>query len=273
MNNPFLTNDLLAFCNQARVSYLDTLARKQMSGSPSKRELEASQKAHTEQLDKFWDASLNAAFAGDIRTASLQLAYMITWWGLYKADQDLLAHNGTYLDPADPDTVNDFHRAVMHQAVFWATELQSQFLAGEAQRKNDLSNQYANHNAHLFSSYHQMVLDQGSALTQAHGYNNKYAEQALQGIHQAALAAEWYATGVDKMYTHGENVMHAAVESQRHMAETLHQQLPREVEEAQVRAERRKIFTRGIVALVIIIAVPLLFLLAYGMLQLALHMH
>lgn len=271
--NPFLTNEVFDFSNHSRISYLDGLARKQMSGSPSTRNLQDSRTRHTAQLDKFWSAALQAAFTGDINNASLQLAYMVTWWGLFKVDQDLLDANGMYLDPADPDTANDFDLALEHQIVFWATELQNKWVEGNTHRQTDQVTSYTERNTQLYGVYHQMVLDQGTALNQAHTYNDKYAEKALEGIRQASESARSYAQGVEKMYAHGEHVMNAAVETQHHMAQTLFQNLPREMEEAQARIERRKLLTRGIVASIIILAILVLPILAYGLYWLAFHIH
>ncbi|GCE32038.1 hypothetical protein KDA_75220 [Dictyobacter alpinus] len=288
--NPFLTTIVSDACDQARVYYLDTVQKKQQFGGTPTNLLEQSLQEHRAKLEMWREEALRAAFAGDVQNASIQLAFIVTGWSLYKADKDLINADthGLYLDAANPDTVVDFVRALQHSVAFWATELQNKWIEGDQQRKANQANIYMERNERLYGVYHQMVQDQGSALHQAHQYNREYAQAALDGVRQAQQGAQWmmagverlnqqasqnvywYQQGVQGMYTHGVQVMQAAIKTQQEFNQNLEQSLPREMEKAQARIERRKILTRGIVALVMVAAVPLAIGLAWFLLRLTL---
>lgn len=235
--------------------------------------------------------ALRAAFAGDVQNASIQLAYIVTGWSLFKADKDLInaEKHGLYLDPANPDTGADFVRTLQHSVAFWATELQNKWIEGDQQRKTNQANLAMERNERLHEAYHKVIQDQGSALHQAHQYNREYAQAALDGVRQAQQGVQWmqqgvermhqqasqnvywYQQGVQNMYAHGVNVMNAAIQTQQEFTKHIEQSLPREMEKAQARIERRKILTRGIVALALVAAVPLSIGLAWFLLRLVLH--
>lgn len=289
--NPFLTTIVYSACDQARVYYLDTVQKKQQFGGTPIDRLEESLQEHKERLEMWREEALRTAFAGDVQNASIQLAYIVTGWSLFKADRDLINADthGLYLDPANPDTVADFVRTLQHSVVFWATELQNKWIEGDQQRKTNQANIYIERNAQLYGVYHQVVQDQGSALHQAHQYNREYAQAALDGVRQAQQGAQWMMGGVERlnqqasqnvywmqqgvqgMYSHGVQVMQAAIQTQQEFTKSVEQNLPREMERAQARIERRKIITRGIIALVLCAVAPLAIGLAWFLLRLVLH--
>ena len=139
IHNPFLTLDVNTACNEARVLYLDTLARMQQNGGQHVDWLERLKQQSQSNLDNYWDVSQKLAFADHVRGASAQLAFIIKEWGLHRALADLIDADARcmYLDPADTDTYNDIQRAIEHQVVYLATELLTAWLDGSQQRKAD----------------------------------------------------------------------------------------------------------------------------------------
>ncbi len=139
IHNPFLTLDVNTACNEARVLYLDTLARMQQNGGQPVDWLERLKQQSQRNLDNYWDAVLKLVYADHSQGASTQLAFIVKEWGLYRALADLIYAdaNCSYLDPADPDTYNDIQRAIEHQVVYLATELLTAWLDGSQQRKAD----------------------------------------------------------------------------------------------------------------------------------------
>src|SRR5215471_15055308 len=139
IHNPFLTLDVTTACCEARVLYLDTLARMQQYGGQPVDWLERLKQQSQRNLDKYWDAALKLAYADHVQGASAQLAFIIKEWGLYRAFADLIDAdaNCCYLDPVDPDTYNDIRRAIEHQVIYLATELLTAWLGGSQQRKAD----------------------------------------------------------------------------------------------------------------------------------------
>jgi hypothetical protein len=263
MNNPFLTRDVSSACDQARVYYLDMLARKQMHGGTPISDLEVSQDLHRTNLDTYWEQAERAAFAGDVRSASTQFSSIVTEWGLYKAHQDLISAYGTYLDPADPDTVDDFVRAIEHKVVFLATELINTWNEGERQRKSDLGNLYMQRDEHLFGVAHQMIQDHGHALNQAHQYNQQYADVALRGAYQAQEGVRWMMQNAEAMYAHVQVSLHENLNAQKATTENIVQHLPREMERAQARIQLRGCMTRGLIVILLMLACPATLTLAY----------
>lgn len=197
--NPFLTNNVYLACGQARVLYLDALVRMQMYGGASKNALETSQQKHREHLDQYRSEALHAATVGNISSASTQLAFIVTEWGLYKAFTDLIDTYGTYLNAADPDTVSDFVLAVQHNVVFWATELQNTWTEGDTRRKTDQAGLNMQRQTELQTGYRQMFQDQGTMLSQEHQRNQHYADAALHGAQQAAQGVQWMMKGVEQV--------------------------------------------------------------------------
>src|SRR2546421_10271 len=139
IHNPFLTLDVNTACDEARVLYLDTLARMQQNGGQPVDWLERLKQQSQRNLDNYWDAALKLACADHVQGASIQLAFIVREWGLYRALSDLIDADarGIYLDPADPDTYNDIQRAMEHQVVYLATELLTTWLDASQQRKAD----------------------------------------------------------------------------------------------------------------------------------------
>lgn len=187
--NPFLTNQVYNACYQARVSYLDTLARMQTNGGAPESYLTPLQEACKVHLESAMEEALRAASHGDVNTASTQLAFIVQEWGLYKAYDDLLgARRRYYIDPAHPDVVNDFDQAVQYKVVRWATELKNIMTEGDHARKADLVSQYL-----------QMFRDQETRLHQIHQREQRYADAALRGVQQAQQGVNWMMGGVERI--------------------------------------------------------------------------
>src|SRR5438270_10821389 len=89
IQNPFLTLDVNAACNDARVLYLDTLARVQQNGGQPVDWLERLTQQSQRNLDKYWDAALKPASADHAQGPSAQLVRIGKEWGLYRALADL----------------------------------------------------------------------------------------------------------------------------------------------------------------------------------------
>jgi hypothetical protein len=285
-NNPFLTRDVYSACDQARVDYLDAIWRKQ-SGRCTKAELEASLRQNEENIDKYYEAAMTASAIGNIQGASAQLARFVMGWALWKADQDLV-NAKSYLDPTRSDIAEDFEQLVQQNVVYWATSLQNKFHDEAQKRKMDIANIYIQRQAELFGGYQQVIQSQGASLHQAHQENLRYADVAIRGVQQVQQGAQWMMNGVAQinqqnqqgiqwmmkgvqgMYTHGAQVMAEAVKTQRNFTKTVEQNLPREWEKSQARTERRRILTKGIIAMVLITAVPLAIGLAWFLLKFSL---
>src|SRR6266516_4681058 len=137
IQNPFLTLDVNTACNEARVLYLDTLARMQQNGGQPVDWLGRLQQKSQRNLDNYWDAALKLVFTDHVEGASTQLAFIVKEWGLYRALADLIDADArcSYLDPADTDTYNDIERAIEQHVVYLATELLNEGLRGHQQRK------------------------------------------------------------------------------------------------------------------------------------------
>lgn len=280
--NQFMSPEVYDACRQVHVNYLDLVQRLQQFGGVPIDRLKASQQTHVANLDMYRAEALRAASNGDIRTASNQLAHIVQEWALFKAYTNLIEMYGMYLDPADPDTKNDFNLSLQHAVAFWATELQNTWVEADLQRKQNLPNIYMERNTQLYGVYHQVTQAQESALNQSHQYNQQYAQAALDGVRQTQQNTQsmmqqmsqnvyWFQLGVQGMFAHGAQVMSEALKTQKEVTKSVEQNLPREMEKAQARVERRKILTRGIVALVLIAAVPLAIGLAWFLLRLVLH--
>jgi hypothetical protein len=302
--NPFLTTIVSGACDQARVYYLDSVQRKQQFGGTPIDLLEESLQEHRAKLEMWREEALKAAFAGDVRNASIQLAYIVTGWSLYKADEDLIhaVQNGLYLDPANPDTVADFVRTLQHSVVFWATELQNTWIEGDQQRKTDQANLYVERNQRLYGVYHQVVQDQGSALNQAHQHMKQHADMAMDGVKQAQQGATWMMKGVEDLnrqhqqwmqqgmnsfFTYGTNVAESATKLQSAIAETSSAQAQIARAQAQsvtataqqqsvghqVKLEAGKLITRAGCVIFLLLSVPVAVLLAWEVTKLTLGIH
>jgi hypothetical protein len=297
MMNPFLSNAVYTACDQARVPYLDLLARKQMYGGTPISDLSITLERHKANIDMSWKMAEQAAFIGDISSASTQLASIVMEWGAYKAHQDLIDTHGTYLDPADPDTVNDFVCAVDHKVVFWATALMNKLNEGERQRKSDqgllyiqrqaalfdVQNQIIQNQgqvldkdhqynqqrqAALFDRQNQIIQNQGQALDKAHQYNQQYADVALRGSQQAQEAARSIMEHAETMYADIQESMRENLNAQKVVTENIVQHLPREM----ARAQSRSCLTRGLIVVLMILACPVALWVAYLILtQVVLH--
>ena len=297
--NPFLTNNVHLACDQARVNYLDTLVRMQMYGGMTQMFLKTSQQKHENHLDMYRTEALRAASCGDISSASTQLAYIVTEWGLWKAFSDLIDAYGTHLDAADPDVVKDFVLAVQHGVVLWATELMNSWTEGDQKRKADQANLYLNRQTELYSGYRQIVQDQAGMLLQYDQRNQHYADAALKGAQQAQQGAQWMMGGVERINQQNlQNVVNMQQQAGQNIywmaqsANGLHQQAGQNIQwmaqgvqhmynhGAQVTSEAvktqqavrelveqnspvRKAIRRGGCAIALILAVPVAFVFAY----------
>jgi hypothetical protein len=268
IQNPFLTIDVKTACDQARVLYLDTLARMQQNGGQPVDWLERLKQQSQRNLDNYWDAALKLASADHIQGAGAQLAYIVKEWGLYRALADLIDADArcSYLDPADPDTYNDIQRAIEQQVVYLATELLTAWLDGSKQRKADqlrqqqdwqsVSYQQVQQTMQRQSAWHdatfQMLEEQRTAWQTGHQVAQQWSNVALNGVEQAQR-------GVQQMYTFAATVqsnvagMLAGTEEQQYMI----------VEEAVDHANWKRRRSRLTVVLIIAVSVPLLFWLAY----------
>jgi hypothetical protein len=268
IRNPFLTLDVNTACDEARVLYLDTLARMQQNGGQPVDWLERLRQQSQRNLDNYWDAALKLACADHIQGASAQLASIVKEWGLYRALADLIDADASccYLDPADPDTYNDIQRAIEHQVAYLATELLTAWLDGSQRRKADQLRQqqdwqgvaYQQVQQHLQrqTAWHdaafQMLQEQRTAWQTGHQVAQQWSNVALNGVEQAQR-------GVQQMYTFAVTVqsnvagMLAGTEERQYMI----------MEEAVDRATWRRRRSRLTVVLIMAVSVPLLFLLAY----------
>ena len=268
IHNPFVTLDVNAACNEARVLYLDTLARMQQNGGQPVDWLERLRQQSQRNLDKYWDAALKLACADHVQGASAQLAFIVKEWGLYRALADLIDADAKcmYLDPADPDTYNDIQRAIEHQVVYLATELLTAWLDGSQQRQADQLRQQQDWQSVAYQQVQQnmqrqttwqdaafqMLQEQRTAWQTGHQVAQQWSNVALNGVEQAQR-------GVQQMYTFAATVqsnvagMLAGTEERQYML----------VEEAVDRATWGRRRSRLTVVLIIAVSVPLLFLLAY----------
>jgi hypothetical protein len=271
IHNPFLTLDVNTACDEARVLYLDTLARMQQNGGQPVDWLERLKQQSQSNLDNYWDAALKLAYADHIQGASVQFAFIVKEWGLYRALTDLIDADAScsYLDPSDPDTYNDIQRAIEHQVVYLATELLTAWLDGSQQRKAEALRQqqdwqgvaYQEVQQHLQrqTAWHdaafQMLQEQRTAWQNGHQVAQQWSNVALNGVEQAQR-------GVQQMYTFAATVqsnvagMLAGTEERQYLI----------MEEAVDRANWRRRRSRLTVVLIMAVSVPLLFLLAYFLL-------
>lgn len=266
--NPFLTLDVNAACDEARVLYLDTLARMQQNGGQPVDWLERLKQKSQRNLDNYWDAALNLACADHVQGASTQLAFIVKEWGLYRALTDLIDADARcmYLDPADPDTYNDIKRAIEHQVVYLATELLNEWLRGHQQWKADQLRQQQDwqnvayqqvqqqlqHQTAWHDAAFQVLQEQRTVWQNSHQVAQQWSNVALNGVEQAQR-------GVQQMYTFAATVqsnvagMLAGTEERQYMI----------VEEAVDRADWRRRRSRLTVVLIIAVSIPLLYWLAY----------
>src|SRR6266446_9466541 len=77
IQNPFLTLDVNTACDEARVLYLDTLARMQQNGGQPVDWLERLKQKSQRNLDNYWEAALKLASADHIQGAGAQLAFIV----------------------------------------------------------------------------------------------------------------------------------------------------------------------------------------------------
>jgi hypothetical protein len=265
--NPFLTVEVSAACNEARTLYLDTLARRQ-SGSDSVDWLERLAQQSHQRLDTAWDTALSLAFADQVSGVNIQFVVIVKEWGLYRALTDLLDadEQGLYLDPAHPDTYGDIQRLLEHQVVCLATELLNEWQRGWEQRQADRLQQQQDWQSVAFEQVRQamqhqtnwqdvafrMLQEQQTAWHAGQRSAQQWSDVALNGVEQAQR-------GVEQMYTFAATVqtnvagMLAGTEERQYMI----------VEEAVDRATWRQRRSRLMVVLMIAVAVPLLFGLAY----------
>ena len=268
IHNPFLTLDVNTACDEARVLYLDTLARMQQNGGQPVDWLERLKQQSQSNLDNYWDASQKLAFADHVQGASVQLAFTVKEWGLYRVLSDLIEADArcSYLDPSDPDTYNDIQRAIEHQVVYLATELLTVWLDGSQQRKADQLRQQQDWQSVAYqqvqqtmqgqTAWHdaafQMLQEQRSAWQNGDQVAQQWSDVALNGVEQAQR-------GVQQMYTFAATVqsnvagMLAGTEERQYMI----------VEEAVDRANGKRVRSRLTVVLIMAVSVPLLFWLAY----------
>src|SRR2546421_13128142 len=68
--NPFLTLEVNTACDEARVLYLDTLARMQQNGGQPVDWLERMKQQSQRNLDNYWDAALKLACADHVQGRS-----------------------------------------------------------------------------------------------------------------------------------------------------------------------------------------------------------
>ena len=259
--NPFLTTDVEAARDEARVLYLDTLARMQSGGGHSVQWLEHLAQQSQQRLDLSWDAALKLATVDDIEGASAQLAWIVKEWSLYRAAVDLIAAaaHGKYLDPADPDTYGDIQHALGHQVAYLTTELLNEWHRGREQRKAEAIRAQHDWQSVAFQQVQQTMSHQKDWQSEAVGMfkemradwqivqdtNLRYADKALEGVKQAQQ-------GVQHMYdfavaTQG-NVVGMHVAFQQH----LEQRLPEEIREAAREESRRRRNARLLVVLIIL---------------------
>jgi hypothetical protein len=268
IQNPFLTLDVNAACDEARVLYLDTLARMQQNGGQPVDWLECLKQRSQRNLDNFWDAALKLACTDHFQGASTQLAFIVKEWGLYRALSDLIDADTScsYLDPADTDTYNDIERAIEQHVVYLATELLNEWLRGHQQRKADALwqqqdwqnvafqqvQQHMQHQTAWHDAAFQMLQEQRTTWQTGHQVSQQWSDVALRGVAQAQQ-------GVQQMYSFAATVqsnvagMLASTEERQYMI----------VGEAVDRANWRRSRSRLTVVLIMAVSVPLLFLLAY----------
>jgi hypothetical protein len=268
IHNPFFTLEVNTACGEARVLYLDTLARMQQNGGQPVDWLERLKQQSQRNLDNYWDAALRLACADHVQGATDQLAFIVKEWALHRAFADLIDADArcSYLDPADPDTYNDIQRAIAHQIVYLATELLTAWLDGSQQRKADQLRQeqdwqsvaYQQVQQHLQRQTawqdvaFQMLQEQRTTWQTGHQVAQQWSNVALCGVEQAQR-------GVQQMYTFAATVqsnvagMLAGTEERQYLL----------VEEAVDRANGRRRRSRLTVVLIMAVLVPLLFLLAY----------
>jgi hypothetical protein len=272
-HNPFLArNEVTIACNEARVLYLDTLARMQQNGGQPVDWLERMKQKSQLNLDGYWEAALKSAFANHVLGASTQLAFIVKEWVLYRALADLIDAYArcTYLDPADPDTYNDIERAISHQVVYLATELLNELLRGNQQRQVDqqrqqqdwqhVAHQQVQQNMQHQTDWHQAALGTFRELRTnweiVAATNREYADTALRGVKQAQDGVRQITDFVVATQSHVVG-MHEAF--QQHVE----QNLPDAIREAARKETRRRRVGRLMVVLIGAVCIGLLIGLAY----------
>ena len=252
--NPFLTHEVNGACEAARVLYLDTLARMQAGAGQPIDWLERMRQQSQDNLDKYWGAALSLAFADQVQGVSTQLAVIVKEWGRYRALIDLIDADadGRYLDPADTDTYNDIQRAIGHQVVYLSTELFSEWLGGDQQRKTEALRQQKEWHTESVG----MVRELRTNWEVVQRMNLSYADTALEGVKQAQLGAQ---TMYDFVVGTQANVVGMQQAFQHH----LEQNLPDSMREAVREEARMRRRSRLTVVLILAVSVPLLFGLAY----------
>src|SRR5260370_42464864 len=76
IQNPFLTLDVTTACDQARVLYLDTLARMQQNGGQPVDWLARLKQKRQRNLEKYWDAALKLALTNQRQGAKNPLRFI-----------------------------------------------------------------------------------------------------------------------------------------------------------------------------------------------------
>lgn len=270
--NPFLTPDVNNAGDEARVLYLDTLARMQQGGGQDVSWLERLAQQCHKKLDEYWDAALNLVFADQVREVSPQLAVIVKEWGLYRALSDLIDADaeGKYLDPADPDTYNDIQRAIGHQVVYLTTELLNEWLRGDRLRKADQLEQQQDwqntayqqvqqnmrHQTAWQEAAFQMLQEQRTAWQTGHTVAHDWSDVALRGAKQAQ-------DGVKHMYDFAAETQSNVVGMQQALQHHLEQNLPESMREAVREEARSRRRGRLTVILVGVVAFAALYGLAY----------
>src|SRR5713226_4589294 len=282
MSNPFLTFAVDQACNQARVSYLDTLARMQQGSAPAVEQLEAQQQQHMTTLDHSWDAARKLAFTGQTEEASRLLATLVMEWGVYRALLDVIEarQRRRYLDPADPDTYRDIQMALEHKVALLSAQLLSEQLAGEQQRAAEQAQQQVAFTQVQQTMQHQVdwhgvalgaFQEMRSSWQAAQASNQQYATTALDGVYQAQQSALHLNNNAAQLFSYATQTQQSAIGMQEAFQQQMEQQLPEYVEAAAHRAESKRRLTRSMVALVVILAIPVALVLAYVILLLSLH--
>jgi hypothetical protein len=268
IQNPFLTLDVTTACDEARVLYLDTLARMQQNGGQPVDWLERLKQKSHRNLDNYWDAALKLVFTDHVQGVSTQLVFIVKEWGLYRALSDLIDADARciYLDPADTDTYNDIERAIEQHVVYLVTELLNEWLRGHQQRKaealwqqQDWQNvafqqvqQHMQHQTAWHDAAFQMLQEQRTTWQTGHQVSQQWSDVALRGVAQAQQGVQQMCSFAAAVQSNVAGML-AGTEERQNML----------VGEAVDRANWRRSRSRLTVVLIMAVSVPLLFLLAY----------
>jgi len=270
--NPFFTSEVNEACDDARVLYLDTLARMQLGGGQPVDWLERMQQQSQRSLDQYWDAAFSLALADHVQGVSDQLAVIVKEWGLYRAFSDLIDADaeGRYLDPADPDTYDDIQRAIGHKVVYLTTELLNEWLRGDQLRQADQFKQQHDwqntayqqvqqnmqHQTAWQEVAFQMLQEQRTSWQTGHKVAQDWSGVALRGAQQAQ-------EGVQHMYDFVVSTQSNVVGMTSAIQHHLEQNLPDSMREA-VREEARS-RRRGRLTIILfgLAGVAALYVLAY----------